>query len=72
MGESETILDERDLRAPQPTAYYSSSFSNFLRYTEIQPINNVVIVSGGQQRDSAIRTHTSILPTNSPLIQAAT
>ena len=26
------------------------------------PINNVVIVSGGQQRDSTIHIHVSILP----------
>lgn len=44
MGESETVLDERALGAPQPTAYHSS-FSNFLLYTEIQPMNNVMIVS---------------------------
>ena len=30
-------------------------------------INNVVIVSGEQQRDSAIRIHVSILSPNSPL-----
>ena len=28
----------------------------------VKPINNVVIVSGGQQRDSATHTHVSILP----------
>ena len=26
------------------------------------PINNVVVVSGGQRRDSATHTHVSILP----------
>ena len=35
-------------------------------------INNVVIVSGRQQRDSVIHTHVSILPPNSPPIQATT
>ena len=30
-----------------------------------QPINNVVIVLGEQQRDSSIHIHVSILPTNS-------
>ena len=34
-------------------------------------INNVVIVSGGQQSDSAIHMHVSILPPNSPPIQVA-
>ena len=34
-----------------------SLFSNFLSC-----VNNVVIVSGGQQRDSAIHTHVPILP----------
>ena len=29
---------------------------------EREPINNVVIVSGGQQRDSVIHIHVSILP----------
>ena len=28
----------------------------------VQPMNNVVIASGEQQRDSAIHTHASILP----------
>ena len=37
-----------------------------------EPINNVVIVSGGQQRDSAIHTHASVLLQNPPPIQAAT
>ena len=32
------------------------------RLTLSQPINNAVIVSGEQQRDSAIHTHGSILP----------
>ena len=35
---------------------------NFLFYVEIQPINSVVIVSGKQQRDSAIHLHICILP----------
>ena len=37
---------------------YSPDFKkkkNFLFYIGVQPIDNVVIVSGGQQRDSAIR-----------------
>ena len=33
-----------------------------LFYIGVQPINNVVIVSGGQQRDSGIHMHVSILP----------
>jgi len=34
---------------------------NFLCYIGVQLINNVVIVSGAQQRDSAIHIHISIL-----------
>ena len=34
---------------------------NFLCYIGVQLINNVVIVSGAQQRDSAIHIHVSIL-----------
>ena len=34
---------------------------NFLFYIEVQPINNITIVSGEQQRDSAIYIHVSIL-----------
>ena len=30
---------------------------NFLLYIGVKPINNAVIVSDGQQRDSAIHTH---------------
>ena len=36
-------------------------FLNFLFCIEIQPINNVVIVSGKQGRDLAIHIHVSIL-----------
>ena len=35
---------------------------SFLFYTGVQPIDNVVMASGGQQRDSDIRIHVSILP----------
>ena len=38
------------------------SFLNFLFYIGVYLINNVVIVLGEQQRDSAIHTHGSILP----------
>ena len=37
-------------------------FLNYLFYIGVEPINNVVIVLGGQQRDSAIHIHVSILP----------
>ena len=48
-------------------------FFNFLFYIGVQPINNAVIISGGQQSDSAIHTHVSVLPqTPPPPIQAAT
>ena len=42
--------------------YYFFFFFNFLFYIGIQPINNIVIVSGEHQRDSAICIHVSILP----------
>ena len=42
-------------------------FFNFLFYIGVQPINNVVIVSGEHQRDSAICIHVSILP-STPLL----
>ena len=35
---------------------------NFLLCIEVELINNVVMVSGEQERDSAIRIHVSILP----------
>ena len=34
---------------------------SFLFYTRVQPINNVVIISGAQQSDSALHIHVSIL-----------
>ena len=37
-------------------------FFNFLFYIRVEMINNVVIVSGTKQRDSAIYIHVSILP----------
>ena len=37
-------------------------FKSFLFYIGVKLNNNVVIVSGEQQRDSAIHTHVSILP----------
>ena len=39
---------------------YFGSIFNFLFYIEVYPFNNVVMVSGGQQRDSAIYTHVYI------------
>ena len=35
-------------------------------FIRVKPINNVVIVSGGQQRDAAMHVHVSTLP-QSPL-----
>ena len=37
-------------------------FFNVSFYTGVQPVNNVVIITGGQQRDSAIHIHEFILP----------
>ena len=44
------------------TSQGESFFLNFLLCIRVWPINNVVIVSGEQQRDSAIHIHISILP----------
>ena len=47
--------------------------NNFLFCIEVELINNVVMVSGEQERDSAILIHVSILPhTYLPSIQATT
>ena len=40
-------------------------FLKFLFYIGIDPINNVVIVPGGQQRDSAMHIHVFIVPQTS-------
>ena len=37
-------------------------FLNFLFYIWVEPINNVVIVSGAQQSDSVVHIHVPILP----------
>ena len=44
---------------------------NFLFYIGVQLINNLVIVSGAEQRDSAMCIHVSILP-QTPLLCRAT
>ena len=49
----------------------TSFLKNFLFCIGVQPINNVMIVSGVQQRDSAIHIHISVLPQNCPPILAA-
>ena len=36
-------------------------FFSFLFYTGVKPINNVVIVSGGQQRDAMVHIQASVL-----------
>ena len=38
----------------------------------VEPINNVVTVSGEQQRDPVTHIHVSILPPHSPPIQDST
>ena len=35
---------------------------NFLFYIGVEPINNVVIVAGAHQSNSAVHTHVSVLP----------
>ena len=47
-------------------------FFNFLFGIRVQPINNVVIISGEQGRDSAIHIHVSILLQTPPPFQSAT
>ena len=42
--------------------YKQKYFFNFSVYIGVEPINSVMIVSGRQQRDSAIPIHVSILP----------
>ena len=56
-------VDVRETRTYKalPSTHHRS-FLNFLFYTGVYPINNVVIVSSGQWRDSAIHTHVSIFP----------
>ena len=44
------------------TCFFSFYLLNFLFCIAVQLINNVVIVSDEQQRDSAINIHVSILP----------
>ena len=43
-----------------PWGHKESDTPEWLLHSQL--INNAVIVSGGQQRDSAIHTHVSILP----------
>ena len=45
-----------------PWGCKESNKTEELNWTDWQPINNVVIVSGEQRRDSAIHIHVSILP----------
>ena len=46
-------------RREETTVFHTE---NFLVCIGVYPINNAVIVSGEQQRDSATHTHESILP----------
>ena len=46
---------------PTFVVFYFFFFFNSLFYIELQPINNVVVVSGGQQRDSGKQAHVSLL-----------
>ena len=48
---------------------FVKKLQNFLFYIGVYPINNVVIVWSGQQRDSAIHIHEFILP-QTPLLLA--
>ena len=45
-----------------PSPQWLHFFKNILFYIEVQLTNNVVVVSGAQQSDSAIHIHVSILP----------
>ena len=55
---------------PHPSPCWFCLFFNFLFCIGVQLINNAVMVSGEWQRDSAVPIHVSILPPNSPSIQA--
>ena len=50
--------------------YYYLLISLFFYFIGVQPINNLVLISDAQQRDSALHIHVSILPQHSPPIQA--
>ena len=52
------------LRTLLLAGYYTLLYFFFLFCIGVQLINNAVIVSGGQQRDSAIHIHVSVLPTS--------
>ena len=54
---------QRSLAGYSPWSHIRIGYN--LATKQKQLINNVVIVLGGQQRDSSIRIHVSILPTNS-------
>ena len=58
---------DRSLKGYSPWGHrvghnWATNTFTFKFYIGVELINNVVIVSGGQQRDSAIHTYVSILP----------
>ena len=50
-----------ELEGDSDFLYFLFFFLNFSFCLGVWPINNVVMVSGGQQRDSVIHIHVSIL-----------
>ena len=61
MYEVPTSLYPTDIQLYLHHLFY---FFNFLFFIGVWLINNVVIVSSEQPRDSAVHTHVSILPPN--------
>ena len=65
--QNESVIHISDVCILKYTYLKKTSF-----YIGVWPINIAAIVSGGQPKDSAIHLHVSILPPNTPPIQAAT
>ena len=69
----ESLHHSSACKGPELLFFFLIKKNNFLFCIEVELINNVVMVSGEQERDSAILIHVSILPhTYLPSIQATT
>ena len=63
MGKAERIENPQGPeRVRQRYSFSKKFFKNFLFCVGVQPIYNVVLVSGEQRRDSAVHINVSILP----------
>ena len=66
MGKAERIENPQGPeRVRQRYSFSKKFFKNFLFCVGVQPIYNVVLVSGEQRRDSAVHINVSILPQTS-------